>query len=150
MDIRPQFSLSQLSRLDVPTLHIIYDDIKLIHSVQPKLTERGKYIADILRFAVRVSSLELNRLPTDDLKYISNSFCNLNKELTEWKNKYLTLSQERITCDLLTDDIDGGNDNDEPGSVDKTGISKHGISLWIKHRLADSIICSCIQLHIWY
>ena len=85
MDIRPQFSLSQLSRLDLPTLHIIYEDIKLIHSVQPKLTERGKYIADILRFAVRVSSLELNRLPTDDLKYISTSFWNMNKEITEYQ-----------------------------------------------------------------
>ena len=120
MDIRPQFSLSQLSRLDLPTLHIIYEDIKLIHSVQPKLTERGKYIADILRFAVRVSSLELNRLPTDDLKYISMSFWNMNKELSEWKNKYLILTQERVNSDLLNDDNDGGTDTEEPESVDKT------------------------------
>ena len=120
MDIRPQFSLSQLSRLDLPTLHIIYDDIKLIHSVQPKLTERGKYIADILRFAVRVSSLELNRLPTDDLKYISISLWNLQKEISDWKNKYFTLTQERVNSDLLNDENDAESDTEEPGSVDKT------------------------------
>ena len=120
MEIRPQFSLSQLSRLDLPTLHIIYDDIKLIHSVQPKLTERGKYIADILRFAVRVSSLELNRLPTDDLKYIAGSLWNLHKDVNEWKNKYLILTQERITGDLLNDGTDVESDSDEPRSGDKT------------------------------
>ena len=79
IQLKPEFTINQLSRLDLPTLNIILDTVKLNNTLKPQLNDREQYIADLLRFANGVSSLELNKLPTVDLKFLSIGYWSIMK-----------------------------------------------------------------------
>ena len=53
--------------------------MKQLNILSPQLSVREKYIADLLRFAAGIDSLELNKLPTDDLKFLAMGFRKLMK-----------------------------------------------------------------------
>ena len=74
LQLRPEFTPSQLRRLDLPTLNIILDDSKQLMKLNPQKSDRKKYIADILRFASRIDTLEIDKLSTSDLKFLSMGF----------------------------------------------------------------------------
>ena len=78
IQLRPEFTIVQLSRLDLPTLNIIHDDVsnlKELRILKPQLSRRDQYIRDILRFAPGVDSKQLSdNVSTGNLKFLSMGF----------------------------------------------------------------------------